>query len=162
MSFKKAITSNDQFTFSRIHWGLSANLKTSNKSVWSKVFWYVKNIYFQSAIDRLYIETKPKCKKNFFWTKCRLQKMHSFFFCELQLITVSLIICNSYKMHSFFFCELQLITVSLIICNSYTSWSTWFIYVKLCEGFSISDPVLFLLNFIFLFNKKLRHFDFKK
>ena len=139
MSFKKAITSNDQFTYSRIHWGLSANLKTSNKSVWSKVFWYVKNIYFQSAIDRLYIETKPKCKKNFFWTKCRLQKMHSFFFCELQLITVS-----------------------LIICNSYTSWSTWFIYVKLCEGFSISDPVLFLLNFIFLFNKKLRHFDFKK
>ena len=32
---------------------------------------------------------------------------------------------------------------------------------KLCVGFSIFDSVLFLLNFIFLFNKKHGLFDFK-
>ena len=57
-------------------------------------------------------------------------------------------------MHSFFFCELQLITVVLLIHNSYTSWSTWFISLKLCVGYFTFDSVSFLLNFIFLFNKK--------
>ena len=44
---KKAITSNHQFTFLRIHWGLSRILKTSNKSVWSNIFWYA-NVYIYS------------------------------------------------------------------------------------------------------------------
>ena len=57
-------------------------------------------------------------------------------------------------MHSFFFCELQLITVVLLIHNSYTSWSTWFISLKLCVGYFTFDSFSFLLNFIFLFNKK--------
>ena len=57
-------------------------------------------------------------------------------------------------MHSFFFCELQLITVVLLIHNFYTSWSTWFISLKLCVGYFTFDSVSFLLNFIFLFNKK--------
>ena len=49
---------------------------------------------------------------------------------------------------------LHLITVLLSIRNSYTS-------LKLCVRFSIFNSVLFLLKFIFLFNKKLRLFDFK-
>ena len=53
-------------------------------------------------------------------------------------------------MKSFFFRELQLITVLLLICNSYTSWSTWFISLKLCLVFFIFDSVYFLLKFIFL------------
>ena len=57
-------------------------------------------------------------------------------------------------MLSFFFCELQLITVVLLIHNSYTSWSTWFISLKLCVGYFTFDSFSFLLNFIFLFNKK--------
>ena len=50
------------------------------------------------------------------------------------------------KMHSFSFSKLQLITVALLIRNSYFSWKTWFISLKLCIGFSIFDSVSFLLN----------------
>ena len=41
------------------------------------------------------------------------------------------------------------------------SWSTKFIFLELCVGFSIFDSVVFLLKFIFLFNKKHGLFDFK-
>ena len=54
-------------------------------------------------------------------------------------------------MPSIFFCELQLITVLHLICDSYISWSTRFVSVELCVGFSIFDSILFLLKFIFLF-----------
>ena len=53
----------------------------------------------------------------------------------------------------FFFCELQLITVLFLICDSYMSWSARFISLKLCVGFYIFDSVLFLLNFVFSVNK---------
>ena len=76
-------------------------------------------------------------KKKFLWTKQRLQKMLSFLFCKLQLITVL-----------------------LLICNSYTSWSTWFISLKLSGEYSIFDSVSLLFNFIFLFNKKQGLIDF--
>ena len=61
---------------------------------------------------------------------------------------------NCAKMLSFFFCELQLIIVLLLICDFSMSWSTRFVSLKLCVGFSIFDSVSFLLKFIFLFNKK--------
>ena len=64
-------------------------------------------------------------------------------------------------MFSFFFYKLQLITVLLLICNSCMSWSTRLISLKLCVGFSIFDSVLFLLKFVFLFNKMLGFFHFK-
>ena len=53
-------------------------------------------------------------------------------------------------MPSFFFCELQLSTVLLLICNFYTSWSTWFISLKLCVGLSIFHSVSFFINFYIL------------
>ena len=68
---------------------------------------------------------------------------------------------NVTKIHSFFFHELQLITVLLLIRNSYTSQSTRFISLKLFIGFSIFGSVPFLLKFTFLFNKKHGLFDFK-
>ena len=64
-------------------------------------------------------------------------------------------------MHYFFFRELQLITVSILIRNFYSSLSTKFISLKLCVEFSIFYSVSFLLKFIFLFNKKHGLFDFK-
>ena len=64
-------------------------------------------------------------------------------------------------MHYFFFHELQLITILLLIRNYYTSWSTWFISLKLCARFPMFDSVLFLLNFIFLFSKRQGLLDFK-
>ena len=62
-------------------------------------------------------------------------------------------------MSSFFFLELQLITVLLSICDSCMSWSARFFSAKVCWGFFIFDLVLFLLKFIFLFNKKYGVFD---
>ena len=41
------------------------------------------------------------------------------------------------------------------------SWSTSFVSLKLGVGFSIFDSVLFLLKFLFLFNKMDGLFDFK-
>ena len=60
-----------------------------------------------------------------------------------------------------FFRKPQLTTVLSLIRNSYTIWNTKFIFLKLCVGFFIFDSVLFLLKFIFLFNKKYELFEFK-
>ena len=68
---------------------------------------------------------------------------------------------NGRKMLFFFFRELQLITVLLLIYGSYMNRSTRFVALKLCVGFSIFDSVSFLLKFIFLFNKIHGLFDFK-
>ena len=59
----------------------------------------------------------------------------------------------------FFFRELQLITVLLLICDSCMSWSTMFVSLKMCVGFSIFDSVLFLLKSIFLFDNMQGLFD---
>ena len=48
------------------------------------------------------------------------------------------------RIHSPFFPNLQLITVLTLICNSYLSWSTWFISLKLYLGFFIFVSVSFL------------------
>ena len=58
------------------------------------------------------------------------------------------------KIHSFFFRELQLITV--LRCVSYMCGSTRFVSLKVHVKFSIFDSISFLLKFIFLFNKKHR------
>ena len=64
-------------------------------------------------------------------------------------------------MFCFFFRELQLITVLLLIWDSYMSWSTRFVSLELFVGFSILDSVSFLLQFTSLFNKMHGLFDFK-
>ena len=63
-------------------------------------------------------------------------------------------------MSSFFFCELQLTTDLILICDSYMSSSTRFVSLKLCVGFSIFDSVWFLLQFIFLLNNMNSPFGF--
>ena len=65
------------------------------------------------------------------------------------------------KMSSVYFHELQLITVLLLISDSYMSLTTRFVSLKLCSAFSIFDSILFLLIYIFLFNKMHGLFDFK-
>ena len=64
-------------------------------------------------------------------------------------------------MPSFFFRELQLITVLLLIRDSYMNWNPRFVSLKMCGEFSIFDSGLFLLKFMFLFNKQNGLFDFK-
>ena len=61
---------------------------------------------------------------------------------------------NVTKNALFFFRELQLITVLLLIRDSYISYNIRFVSLKVFLGFSISDSVSFSLKFIFLPNKK--------
>ena len=51
-------------------------------------------------------------------------------------------------MLSFFFRELQLITVLILICDSYMRWSTKFVALKLCVPFSI--PFRFFMDYLTL------------
>ena len=60
---------------------------------------------------------------------------------------------NVTKMHSFFFRELQLITVLLLIRNSFTSLSLWFIFSKLCRGIFRFVVILVFIKLTFLFKK---------
>ena len=121
----------------RIHYRLLTIFKKSNKSVWSNVFWYVKVCIFWKCI-----------RYTIHWDKTQLLK-------KFPLDKIS-----GTKIPSFF-CELQVITVLVLICGFYMSWYTRFISLKLCVGFSIFDSVSLLLKFIYLFNKKHVLFDFK-
>ena len=49
----------------RIHWRLSMILKTSNKSVWGNVFWYVKVCIFSKSIQYPIHWDKTKILKKF-------------------------------------------------------------------------------------------------
>ena len=66
------------------------------------------------------------------------------------------------KLHFFFFCVLQLMTVLLLICNSYASWSTCFISLKPVVGFRIFDSISFLLNFTFCSTKSMSSLTLKR
>ena len=79
----------------RTHWRLSTILKTSNKSLWTNVFWYVKVCIFWKCIQytTLYIEIKQMLKK-FLRTKQTVQKM--------------ILICDSYMSWSTRFVSLKL------------------------------------------------------
>ena len=103
------------------------NFKNKQGSVWSKVVWYVKVCIF--------------------W-KCIQYTIH---YDKTQVL-------NAF---SFFFHELQLITVLLLNYDCYMNWSISFVSLALCVGFFIFDSVSFLLKFIFLFNKIHGIFDFK-
>ena len=125
-------------SYLRMHWRLSTLLKSSNKSVRSNVFWYVKvcmpwkSIQYTIHLDKTQMLKKLPSEK-----------------------------INGTKKPSFFFRELQLITVLLLTCDFYMSWSTRFVSLKLRVRFSIFDSVPFLLKYIFLFNKMHELFDFK-
>ena len=78
----------------RIHWRLSMILKTSSKSVWSNVFWYVELCIFWKCIQY-----------TIYWYKIFYKHI---FFRELPLITVLLLICDSYMSWSTRFVSLEL------------------------------------------------------
>ena len=93
----------------KMHCRLSAIIKTSYKSEWSNVFWYVKVYIFSKVIQYTLQCDKTQMLKNFLRTKKKtLQKMHYFFFRELQLIPVLLLIHNSYTSRSTRFISLKL------------------------------------------------------
>ena len=107
----------------RIHWRLSTILNTSNKSVWSNVFWYIKVCILWKCIQW-----------TIRWDKTQILKI----FPSDKI--------NGTKNSFFFFRELQLTTFLLLIYDSYMSWSTWFVCLKLCVGFSIFNSVFLQQN----------------
>ena len=70
----------------RILWRLPTILKTSNKSVWSNAFWYVKvcifyvYVYSESLYITLYIEIKQMLKNFFLGQNKRYKKCTLFSF----------------------------------------------------------------------------------
>ena len=65
----------------RIHWRLSTILKTSNKSVWSNVFWYVKVYIFWKFIQYTIHWDKTQMLKKFPSDKINVRRNAlSFFF----------------------------------------------------------------------------------
>ena len=88
--------------------------KNKQKIVWSNFFWYVKVCIFRKSIQ--YTTD---------WDKKQMLKKTSFRQNKL------------YSNTPFFFGELQLIIVLLLICDYYMSWSISFVCLKLCVGFSI-------------------------
>ena len=63
----------------RIHYRLSAILKTSNKSVWSNVFWHVKVFIFWKFIQYTIHWDKTQMLKKFPFDRIQVAKMHPFF-----------------------------------------------------------------------------------
>ena len=110
----------------RIHWRLSTILKTTNKSVWSNVFWYVKVCIFWKCIQYIMHWDGTQILKILLWIKWTLQKMLSFFFREFQLITVL-----------------------LLICDTYMNWNTSFVSLKLCGIFHFQLRLVFIKVYIF-------------
>ena len=100
------------------------DFKNKQKSVWSSVFCYVKVCIFWKCIQY-----------TIYWDKTQMLKK------------ITLVKVNGAK-SALFFCELQLITVLLLTCDSYMSWSTRFVSLKLCGKFPSFHSVSFLLKFI--------------
>ena len=85
-----------------MHWNLSTILKTSNKSVGSNVFWYVKVYIFWNIIQyTMYWDNTQMC--NFRQNK-------------------------RYKGCTRFYCVSSNWSVLLLICDPYMSWCTKFVW----------------------------------
>ena len=106
-------------------------LKTSNKSVWSNVFWYVKIYLFSKFIQYTINLDKTRMLKKLSSDKINVTKNALFFLSHAP-------IHHSFTFNSRFLYELK----------------HKFIFLKLCMGFSIFDSFLFLLKFWFFFQQK--------
>ena len=122
----------------RLHWRFSTILETSRKSVWSSVFWYVKVCIFWICIQY-----------TIHWDKTQILK---------KLLTDKI---NEKKCPLFFFFELQLMAVLLLIYHPYMSWNKRFFSLKLCVGISISIPFHFCESLYFRSTKCMNSLTLK-
>ena len=76
------------------------DFKNKQKSVWSNVFWYLKAIHYNTHVKTQMLKNtnvkNTNVKKISFGQNKWYKKIPSFFFCELQLITVLLLISDFY------------------------------------------------------------------
>ena len=92
-----------------------------------QIFWYVKNMYILKMYSIAIHWDKTYVKKLSFGQNKQFKK------CPL-----------------LFFCELQLIIVLLLNCDSYMSWSTNFFSPKLCKIFQFQFRFVFVKVYIFV------------
>ena len=111
----------------RTHRKAFNDFKNKQRSVWINLFCYVKVCIFWKSIKYTIHWDKTQMLNNFPSDKINVQKMPSFFFQKLQLITVL-----------------------LQIYNYYISWSIRFVSLQLCLGFSISDSFFDCAKFYLL------------
>ena len=123
----------------RLHWRYSTILKTSNKSVLSNVFWYIKVCIFWNCIQDSINWDKTQILKKFFSDKRNGTK------------NVLSFLSGTPTHHSFTF-----------ICDYYMSRSIRFVSVKLCVGFSIFDSIPLLLNLHFCSTKRMDSLRLKR
>ena len=122
----------------RIHWRLSTILETSNKSVWSYGFWYVKVCVFWNRIQYTIHWDKIQILQQFPSDKTNGTKTAFFF------------LSRAPTHHSFIFNLRFLYDLNHKVHLS-----------ELCVGFVIFDSVSFLLKFIFSLIKMHGLFYFK-
>ena len=104
------------------------DFKNKQKISWSKVFDICKIIYILEICSIPYtLRQNTNASKICLGQNERHKKLHTFFFCEFQVI----------------------ITVSFLVHDSYNSWSANFVSLKMCMGFSIFDCVSFSLSIFF-------------
>ena len=85
----------------RMHWRFSTILKTSTKSVWSNVFWYVKVCIFWKCISFIIRWDKTQMLKKFPSDKINGTK-NALFFSFVSFSTVLLLICDCYLFFFYF------------------------------------------------------------
>ena len=118
----------------RIHWRLSTIWKTSNKSVWSNVFWYVKICIFWKCIQytihwdktqmlKKFPSDKINGTKNALFFLSRAPTHHSFTFNLWFLYELKHKVCLSKTMCEIFHFRFRFIFVKVYIFVQQNTWT---------------------------------------
>ena len=126
----------EHLPFLRIHWRLSTVLKTSNKSVWSNVFWYVKVYIFWKYIqytihwDKTQMSKKfPSGKingaKNVLFFLLRPPTHHSFTFNFWFLYWLKHKMCLSKTVCGIFHFRFRFVFIKVYFSVQQIAWTLW-------------------------------------
>ena len=123
---------------SRIQWRLSTILKTSNKSVWSNVFWYVKVYIFRKFIQYTINWDKTKLLKKiilgkanvtinalFFLSRTPTHHNHSFIFNLKFLYKLNHMENLSKTGYGIFHFQFLFVVIKLYIFVQQKAWILW-------------------------------------
>ena len=120
----------------RIHWRLPTILKTSNKSAWSNVFWYVKVCIFWKCIQYTIHWEKTQILKKFLSNKLNGTKYALFFLSRVsthQSFTFNLRflyelkhkVCLSKTVCGIFHFQFHFVFVKVYIFVQQNAWTLW-------------------------------------
>ena len=136
ISAQKFMVKNSINFILRIHWRLSTILKTSNKSVWSNVFWYVKVCIFWKCIqytihwDKTQIlknipSDKINGTKNALFFLSRAPTHHNFSFDLPFLYELKHKVCLSEDVCGIFHFLFRFVFIKVYIFVQQNAWTIW-------------------------------------